>query len=46
MNDYEFPEVIEFWPDYLREQELETNNPSKQDCEDFDWEDENAESRG
>jgi len=39
MNDYSFPEVIEFWPDYLREQELEAQKaPSDDDCEAFDWE--------
>lgn len=35
----DFSEAMKFWPDYLREQELqEQKPPSEQDCEDFEWE--------
>lgn len=38
MSDYEFPEVVDFWPDYLRQKELEEQaEKSREECEDFEW---------
>lgn len=45
MSEYEFPEVVKFWPDYLRQKELEEQTEkSREECEDFEWEDEELDS--
>lgn len=36
---FEFPEVIQYWPDSLREEELAAQSePSDKMCEDYSWE--------